>query len=146
MVELFSLNFVSITATLSGASNAQQISLYELKREEDELNLKECWKDFQCLCQPELDLFDILAHFHQTSVLLSVLAVFVCTVTVSVNNNQLITFWTGKTGNTTHDSIQTHLLRGWAAGGVRWRSTGVRLMRGGGANEGGVEQVWRENR
>lgn len=42
MVELFSLNFVSITATLSGASNAQQISLYELKREEDELNLKEC--------------------------------------------------------------------------------------------------------
>lgn len=28
----------------------------------------------------------------------------------------------------------------------RWRHTGVRLMRGGGANEGGVLQVWRENR
>lgn len=42
--------------------------------------------------------------------------------------------------------IQTYLLRGWAAGGVRWRHTGVRLMRGGGANEGGVVQVWRENR
>lgn len=88
--------------------------------------------------------------------LLSVLAVFICTVTVSVNNNQLITFWTGKKGKRnrwldkdwTKDwtLIQTYLLRGWAAGGVRWRHTGVRLMSGGGANEGGVVQVWRENR
>lgn len=131
-------------------------NLYELIREEDELNLKECWKDFQCLGQPKPELFDILARFHQTSVLLSVLAVFICTVTVSVNNNQLITFWTGKKGKRnrwldkdwTKDwtLIQTYLLRGGAAGGVRWRHTGVRLMRGGGANEGGVVQVWRENR
>ena len=41
---------------------------------------------------------------------------------------------------------------GRAAGGVRWRNTGVRLTSGktlgggGGANQGDVVQVWRENR
>ena len=42
MDELDSLNFQTNTAIWSGASNAQQIHLYELIMEEDELNLKEC--------------------------------------------------------------------------------------------------------